>query len=132
MVFTCLSHDIVAHETTHALLDGLHRRFIEPSNVDVWALHEAFADLVALFQHFTYPEVLQHQLARTRGDLERQNRLAELAYQFATVRYEVPWADTIRRHTSGSRRNPIRPGSSASPNLTSGVRSWSPRCSMPF
>jgi len=89
MVFTCLSHDIVAHETTHALLDGLHRRFIEPSNVDVWALHEAFADLVALFQHFSYPEVLRHQLARTRGDLERQNRLAELAYQFgqATGRY---------------------------------------------
>ena len=29
-VFTCLSHDIVAHETTHALLDGMHRRFQEP------------------------------------------------------------------------------------------------------
>ena len=26
-VFTCLSHDIIAHETTHALLDGMHRRF---------------------------------------------------------------------------------------------------------
>lgn len=81
-VFTCLSHDIVAHETTHALLDGLHRRFIEPTNVDVWALHEAFADIVALFQHFTYPEVLRHQIARTRGDLESQNLLGELAYQF--------------------------------------------------
>jgi hypothetical protein len=81
-VFTCLSHDIIVHETTHALLDGLHRRFIEPSNVDVWALHEAFADIVALFQHFTHPEVLRHQIARTHGDLESQNLLGELAYQF--------------------------------------------------
>jgi len=81
-VFACLSHDIVAHETTHALLDGLHRRFIEPTNPDVWALHEAFADIVALFQHFTYPDVLRHQIARTRGDLEAQNLLGELAYQF--------------------------------------------------
>jgi hypothetical protein len=82
IVFTCLSHDIVAHETTHALLDGLHPRFIEPTNVDVWALHEAFADIVALFQHFTYPEVLRHQIGRTRGELECQNLLGELAYQF--------------------------------------------------
>lgn len=82
IVFTCLSHDIVAHETTHALLDGLHPLFIEPSNIDVWALHEAFADIVALFQHFTYPEVLRHQIAQTRGDLESQNLLGMLAYQF--------------------------------------------------
>lgn len=81
-VFTCLSHDIIAHETTHALLDGLHQRFIEPSNLDVLAFHEAFADIVALFQHFTYPEVLRHQIARTRGDLQLQNLLGELAYQF--------------------------------------------------
>lgn len=82
MVFACLSHDIVAHETTHALLDGIHRRFIEPSNVDVLAFHEAFADIVALFQHFTYPEVLYQQIALTRGDLQKQNYLGELAYQF--------------------------------------------------
>lgn len=81
-VFTCLSHDIVAHETTHALLDGLHPRFIEPSNVDASALHEAFADIVALFQHFTYPEVLKHQIAKTRGNLAGQNLLGELAQQF--------------------------------------------------
>ena len=35
VVFTCLSHDIVAHETTHALLDGVHPRFNEPTNPDV-------------------------------------------------------------------------------------------------
>lgn len=81
-VFTCISHDIVAHETTHALLDGMHRRFTEPSNPDVLAFHEAFADIVALFLHFSLPEVLHHQIASTRGDLESQNRLGELAQQF--------------------------------------------------
>ena len=81
-VFCCLSHDIVAHETTHALLDGLHRRFREPTNADVLGFHEAFADIVALFQHFTVPEALNHQIARTRGDLARQSLLGELAQQF--------------------------------------------------
>ena len=69
MVFTCLSSDIIAHEMTHALLDGLHRRFQEASNPDVPAFHEAFADIVALFQHFTMPELVRFEIARTRGDL---------------------------------------------------------------
>ncbi|RYF75239.1 MAG: hypothetical protein EOO39_07240 [Cytophagaceae bacterium] len=82
LVFSCLSHDVIAHEVTHALLDGMHRRFAEPSNPDVLAFHEAFADLVALFQHFSYPDVLRHQLVRTRGDLTSQNLLGELAQEF--------------------------------------------------
>ncbi|MEA2733632.1 MAG: hypothetical protein QOE14_83 [Humisphaera sp.] len=82
IVFTCLSHDIIAHETTHALLDGLHPRFNEQSNPDVAAFHEAFADIVALFQHFTFPEAIVHQIAQTRGDLRRQNLLGALALQF--------------------------------------------------
>lgn len=82
-VFTCLSHDIIAHETTHALLDGVHPRFSEPVNPDVLAFHEAFADIVALFQHFSYPGVLRDQIARTRGDLARESLLGQLAQQFA-------------------------------------------------
>jgi hypothetical protein len=82
-VFTCLSQDIIAHETSHALLDGMHRRFLLPTNPDVRAFHEAFADIVALFQHFTHQELLAHQLAAARGDLRGQhNFLAELAAQF--------------------------------------------------
>src|SRR3990172_2943179 len=81
-VFTCLSHDIVAHEITHALLDGMHSGFLEPSHPDVFAFHEAFADIVALFQHFSFPEVLGHQIAKTRGDLASQSLLGELAQQF--------------------------------------------------
>jgi hypothetical protein len=82
LVFTCLSHDIVAHEVTHALLDGLHPRFNESSNPDVLAFHEAFADIVALFQHFSYPTVLESQIRRTRGNLSTENLLAQLAQQF--------------------------------------------------
>lgn len=81
-VFCCLSHDVVAHETTHALLDGLHRRFREPTNADVLGFHEAFADIVALFQHFTVPEALRDQIAKTRGDLGQQSLLGQLAQQF--------------------------------------------------
>ena len=89
VVFTAVSHDVVAHETTHALLDGIHRRYREATNPDVLPFHEAFADIVALFQHFTLPEALRHQIAATRGDLEKQNLLGQLAVQFgqATGRY---------------------------------------------
>jgi hypothetical protein len=83
MVFTCLSHDIVAHETTHALLDGMSRAFRNATNRDVFAFHEAFADIVAMFQHFTFPEIVRHQLTNTRGDIRsQQNLLGELAGQF--------------------------------------------------
>ncbi|HEX9987289.1 MAG TPA: hypothetical protein VGE45_02290 [Chloroflexia bacterium] len=81
-VYSCLSHDIIAHETTHALLDGVHPRFNEPMNPDVLAFHEAFADIVALFQHFSYPGVLRDQIARTRGNLANENLLGQLAQQF--------------------------------------------------
>ena len=82
LVFTCLSHDVIAHETTHALLDGLHRRFVEPTHPDALAFHEAFADIVALFQHFSFPEVLRHQISQTRGDLSSAHLLGQLAQQF--------------------------------------------------
>lgn len=82
MVFTCLSSDIIAHEMSHALLDGLHRRFQEVSNPDVPAFHEAFADIVALFQHFTVTELVRHEIARARGDLTAATLLAGLAQQF--------------------------------------------------
>ncbi|MGL6246186.1 hypothetical protein [Pseudomonas sp.] len=88
-IFTALSHDIVAHETTHAILDGLHRRYIESTSVDSLAFHEAFADIVALLMHFTLPEVVSSQLAARRGNLSERSWLSGLARQFgeASGRY---------------------------------------------
>ena len=82
LVFTCLSHDVIAHECTHALLDGIHPYYQEQTNIDVPAFHEAFADIVAIFQHFTFPELLRFELDRSHGELSHGELMANLAKQF--------------------------------------------------
>ena len=79
-VFVCLSHDVIAHEVTHALIDGIHPELARKSDsLDASAFHEGFADLVAYFQHFTFPEVVRHQIAKTRGNLLQENFLLQIA-----------------------------------------------------
>jgi len=85
VIFTCLSPDIVSHEVTHAILDSIHPRFIENTNPDVAAFHEAFADIVALLQRFTIPTLVENQIATTRGNLEEFSFLGELATQFGNA-----------------------------------------------
>lgn len=82
LVFGCLSADIIAHEMTHALLDGYTPGYKERSNADVGAFHEAFADVVALFQHFQYRDLVRRQIAMARGDLGAATLLGGLARQF--------------------------------------------------
>jgi hypothetical protein len=62
-VYTCLSHDIIVHETTHALVDALRDHFLNPSTPDQAAFHEGFADVIALLSVFSLPEVVGHLLA---------------------------------------------------------------------
>src|SRR5215213_5267329 len=68
-VFTCLSHDIIVHEVTHAILDGIRTYFSERTSSDVAAFHEAFADIIALFRHFSHKEALLDTIQRTGGRL---------------------------------------------------------------
>jgi hypothetical protein len=82
IVYSCLSHDIVAHETTHALLDGMYSRFMEITHPDVAGFHEGFSDIVALLQHFTYPEIVENQIRQVKGNLETENMLGKLAVEF--------------------------------------------------
>ena len=114
LVFTCLSHDIVAHETAHALLDATLPKYLLPSNRDALAFHEAFADVVALFQHFSFPEVLRDQIAKTRGDLASQSLLGQLAQQFgqATGRYGG-LREAIGRTDESGKWVPLTPDPSA-------------------
>ena len=93
LVFTALSHDIVVHETSHALLDGLRSQFYDPGHPDVLGFHEGFADLVALFLHFTYADVVENAIAASRGSLSNASLLTDLAREFG--------------YASSSPRNPM-------------------------
>jgi len=86
LIFTCLSHDIVAHEVAHAALSRLHGHYNEPTNPHVPALHEAFADIVAIFQRLTFPEVVAPAIRESRGDLlNPNNRLLDIGAQFGSA-----------------------------------------------
>jgi hypothetical protein len=77
IVFTCLSQDIIAHEVTHAVIDGIRTYFMEPTNPDVLAFHEGFADLCALFSHFSEHAVLIEAIQRTGGRLYQTELAAD-------------------------------------------------------
>jgi hypothetical protein len=86
LIFTCLSHDIVAHEVAHAALSRLHGYYNEATNPQVPALHEAFADIVAMFQRLTFPEVVAPAIRQTRGDLLNPgNPLLDIGAQFGSA-----------------------------------------------
>lgn len=93
-VFACLSQDIVAHEMTHALVDRLRPLFFEPSNRDVAAFHEGFSDIVAIFQHFSFPGILRDTIQDTHGDLRTPSPMIELAHEFG---HATGGGDALRR-----------------------------------
>jgi hypothetical protein len=104
---TALAHDIVAHETGHAILDAVRPRYYEPFEPETSALHEAIGDLSAVFAALSH-EVVQRRVA---GSLDRLNLLSEIAEGFeeagargwGSIRSLVnatpsDWKDTIEPH----------------------------------
>jgi hypothetical protein len=61
-VYTCLSHDVITHEATHALLDGIRESYTLPSDPDQAGFHEGYADIVALLSVFGLRDVVRSLL----------------------------------------------------------------------
>ena len=76
---TALSHDVVAHETAHAVLDGLRPFYLEATEADTPAFHEFVGDLAAMLSVFRDRAVIA-EIAR---DGNRGKSLRDLAAALA-------------------------------------------------
>jgi hypothetical protein len=78
---TCLSPDIVAHEATHAILDGIAPDLYDAASPQALALHEAIADLAAVIFAARTQLLREAVLDRCQGDLHQSEAFSGIAQE---------------------------------------------------
>lgn len=82
IVFDCLSHDIVAHETGHAVLDGIRPYFYDSCTLETLAFHEFVADLTAIMSALRNNFVRKIFTDCLEKDLPEKDFLANIGEEF--------------------------------------------------
>lgn len=120
--YTCLSHDIIAHETGHAVLDGVRPLYLEHSSQQTAAFHEFVADLTAVLTalrlNVARAIVARDEEEGASGPLERSNFIEGLAADFGQYLKGRPY---LRSARSEKTMADLDPG--LSPHEASGVLS---------
>ncbi len=100
-IYTCLSPDIVAHEATHAILDGIAPDLYDATSPQALAIHEAIADIGAVMFALRSARLRKEVLDLTQGDLKKSNAFNKIAQQFGEAIHgdERPLRDLFNTHT---------------------------------
>ena len=81
-IYTSLSHDIVSHETGHAILDGIAPDLYHAFTPQSLALHEGIADLVALVMALRNDTLRKTVLDQTQGSIANITAFSSVAEEF--------------------------------------------------
>lgn len=117
-VYTCLSQDIVVHETTHALLDALRERYMDPSSPDQAAFHEGFSDVIALLSVLSQREVVEYLLlgGKTARKKDPLVKSADVKYEVLLESALFALADQMGSEINGVRGQPLRQSARIKPD----------------
>jgi len=99
-VFTCHSQDIIAHETAHAIIDGVAPDLYHSTAPEGLAIHESIADLATLMMSFRARELASRVLEQTGGSIENSSAFTAIAEQFGSaLRKNRPLRDLFNKKT---------------------------------
>jgi hypothetical protein len=97
--YAALSHDIVTHETAHAVLDGIAPDLYDASAPESLALHEALADLTAIVNN-----IKNQMLDAAERNVDVLREFSEVAEEFGTA--TRPRAEFLRSALNKRTLNP--------------------------
>jgi hypothetical protein len=85
VVHTSLSRDIVAHETAHAVIDGIDPDLYDSLDPQSLALHEGIADLTAMLLAFDSTRLRRAILDQTGGEITRSTAFSSIGEEFGSA-----------------------------------------------
>ncbi|MBT1516514.1 hypothetical protein KIP88_39475 [Bradyrhizobium sp. SRL28] len=95
-VHTCLSHDIVAHELGHTVLDGLKPGYNEVSSPETAGFHEYFGDAIAMLASLKNREIAKLVTTGAPALLSAKNVVSAIASEFGAAIHGLAKQDYLR------------------------------------